>query len=80
MKIKSDTEASARRWEVLAEQERKRKELDARYGSTAAHDARIKLYENAAKALRLGDVTGVAHCACHLIPMEECARRSTCRR
>jgi len=80
MKIKSDTEAAAKRWEALADSERERKKLDARYGSTAAHDARIKMYENAAKSLRMSDETGIAHCSCHMIPMSECAARARRRR
>lgn len=44
---------------------------------TADH---IQSFELSAKSLELEAETGVVHCVCHLIPMEECRKRAGTRR
>lgn len=36
----------------------------------------IALFERTAQSLELEAETGVSHCVCHLIPMEECRKRA----
>ncbi|MFA6094160.1 MAG: hypothetical protein WC986_14575, partial [Elusimicrobiota bacterium] len=57
----------AAEWRLLADQERKRPEWDHCYLPALA-ERKAKLYEDTARAIELEEKTGVAHCACHLIP------------
>lgn len=70
---------SARHWRMLAAQERERLTWD-KTCLPAIAEARATTYENAARAIELGEETGVAHCACHLITMKACSERAASRR
>jgi hypothetical protein len=60
----SELEEAAQGWEHFAEH-------DPTCNAALAESCR-----NAAKSLRLEEQTGVVHCACHLIPMEQCRQRT----
>lgn len=70
---------SARHWRMLATQERERLSWDKTLLPALA-EVRATMYENAARAIELGEETGVAHCACHLLTMKACAERAASRR
>lgn len=73
------TKEAIAHWRMLARKERERLTWDKSYLPQLA-EAKAETYQNAALSLELGDKTGVAHCACHLIPLTECAERVTRRR
>lgn len=63
-----DLASAAATWDKLAD------EQEAPDAGPGGH-ARAQLWRNAAESLRVQQVTGVAVCACHLIPLVECAAR-----
>lgn len=69
-------EESALHWERLAIKQEDAAKWDAEHGlgDTSSHYSRAKLYRDTAKSIRIGSTTGIAHCACHIIPMTECAK------
>ena len=72
----SDSTADAiAHWERLADEQEARLEWDRHTIESVARN-KAKIYRNAARALRLGAEHGVPYCACHLIPMSECARNA----
>lgn len=67
--------AAASHWKAEAEAAAERAAYDRKRGFTGLshpgeHNA--SLYTKVAKALRLQDETGKAHCLCHMIPADEC--------
>lgn len=70
--IDAETKEHAKHWRRLAEQERKRPSWDKHYLPAIAA-AKAEMFENAAKAIEKEAKTGIAHCACHLIPLQQCA-------
>ena len=57
-------EKHAREWEHFADND------------PTCNEHLAKTCRDAATSLRLEEKTGVAHCACHLIPIEDCRKRA----
>ncbi len=80
-----DAEQSARHWEKLATSAEEMAAWDRDVGldmslpGQSVGDNRARLYRRTAQAIRITARTGVHHCACHLIPASDCARRTSIR-
>lgn len=75
--VSSPALASAAHWDRLADEAEARAEYERKTGRivlgvTGPHDHKAVLYRNTAKSLRLEHETGVAHCACHVVPNGRC--------
>lgn len=74
-----EAEKAAKHWERLADDAERAAAWDRSRGYDASPpgqspgDHRARLYRDAAKSIRLTDQSGIAHCACHLVPMTQCA-------
>jgi hypothetical protein len=68
------TEGAAAHWRQLAKDERAKLTWD-KHLLPAIAEARAKSYEGAALAIEKTAATGIPHCACHIIPLADCARR-----
>jgi hypothetical protein len=60
----SELERHAQEWEHFADND------------PTCNDALAQTCRAAAESLRLEEKTGVVHCTCHLIPMEDCRKRA----
>lgn len=70
----SELRDAIKAWKDLADSEARSRRL----GICLSEDtSRIneRLYRRTAQALELEDKTGIAHCSCCLLPMEQCKKR-----
>ena len=78
----NEIEQAARHWEALADSAEEMAAWERDIGidmSPPGHsvgDNQARLYRQTAEAIRITARTGVHHCACHLIPVSDCAMRT----
>jgi hypothetical protein len=79
-------EEAAAHWDMLADQEINYREKNLcgckgqqPCGCKEVSRNREQSYRNTAKALRMQIETGIAHCSCHLLPMDKCRELATKR-
>ena len=70
--IDEESKEAAAHWRKLAKEEMDRLSWDKHLLPSIAQ-SRAATYEAAAQSIELGATTGIPHCACHLIPLAQCA-------